>query len=219
MRATTSHWVIAIYDRAIKLRPDYSWGFERRGDAFAKKGDTRARSRSNSATRLDPRNRSAFVSRGVIFAKSGDHDRAIQGSQSGVTELDPKNGIAFGWRASSYEQKGIPTVRFATSTRQSGSILRMMSAFTNAAASTLRKANTTTPLSISMNSSCGIQKLTTRLRRAELRIIAKAISPRRCRTMIGPSSSSRGLTVCSSCIAAPPSPRWGRISRPRHPGL
>ena len=27
--------VLAVYDRAIKLRPDYSWGYERRGDAFA----------------------------------------------------------------------------------------------------------------------------------------------------------------------------------------
>jgi hypothetical protein len=31
--------VLAMYDRAIKLRPDYSWGFERRGDEFARKGD------------------------------------------------------------------------------------------------------------------------------------------------------------------------------------
>jgi tetratricopeptide (TPR) repeat protein len=98
--------VVAIYDRAIKLRPDYSWGFERRGDVFARKGDyARAIEEYNSATRLDPRNRSAFVSRGIIFAKSGDHDRAIQDYDQAI-RLNPKNGIAFGWRASSYEQKG-----------------------------------------------------------------------------------------------------------------
>lgn len=98
--------VLAVYDRAIKLRPDYSWGFERRGDAFVQKGDyARAIEEYNSATRSDRKNRSAFVSRGKIYAKNGDHDRAIQDYDQAI-RLNPKNASAFTWRASSYAQKG-----------------------------------------------------------------------------------------------------------------
>jgi tetratricopeptide (TPR) repeat protein len=98
--------VLAVYDRAIKLRPDYSWGYERRGDAFAHKGDlARAIEEYTTAIRFDPRNRSAFVSRGIIYANNGDHDRAIQDYDQAI-RLNPKNTIAFFWRASSYQQKG-----------------------------------------------------------------------------------------------------------------
>jgi tetratricopeptide (TPR) repeat protein len=98
--------VLAVYDRAIKLRPDYSWGYERRGDAFVQKGDlARAIEEYNSATRFDPRNRSAFVSRGIIYARNGDHDRAIQDYDQAI-RLNPKHPIAFVWRAASYRQKG-----------------------------------------------------------------------------------------------------------------
>jgi tetratricopeptide (TPR) repeat protein len=98
--------VLAVYDRAIKLRPDYSWGYERLGDAFAHTGDlARAIEEYTTAIRFDPRNRSAFVSRGIIYANNGDHDRAIQDYDQAI-RLNPKNTIAFFWRASSYQQKG-----------------------------------------------------------------------------------------------------------------
>jgi tetratricopeptide (TPR) repeat protein len=98
--------VLAVYDRAIKLRPDYSWGYERRGDAFAHKDDlARAIEEYTTAIRFDPRNRSAFVSRGIIYARNGDHDRAIQDYDQAI-RLNPKNPIAFTWRASSFQQKG-----------------------------------------------------------------------------------------------------------------
>jgi tetratricopeptide (TPR) repeat protein len=98
--------VLAMYDRGIKLRPDYSWGYERRGDAYAAQGDdARAIAEYDIATRLDPRNRSAFVSRGIVYAKQGDHDRAIHDYDRAV-ELNPKNASAFQWRAASYEKKG-----------------------------------------------------------------------------------------------------------------
>jgi tetratricopeptide (TPR) repeat protein len=98
--------VLAVYDRAIKLRPDYSWGYERRGEAFAQKGDlARAIAEYTTAIRFDPKNRSAFVSRGIIYAKNGDHDRAIQDYDQAI-RLNPKHATAFTWRASSYQQKG-----------------------------------------------------------------------------------------------------------------
>jgi tetratricopeptide (TPR) repeat protein len=98
--------VLAVYDRAIKLRPDYSWGYERRGEAFAQKGAyTRATEEYTTAIRFDPKNRSALVSRGMIYAKDGDHDRAIQDYDQAI-RLNPKNAVAFIWRASSYGQKG-----------------------------------------------------------------------------------------------------------------
>jgi tetratricopeptide (TPR) repeat protein len=98
--------VLAVYDRAIKLRPDYSWGYERRGDAFAQKGDyARAIEEYSTATRFDPRNRSALVARGNIYAKNGDHDRAIQDYDQAI-RLNPKHADAFIQRASSYQQKG-----------------------------------------------------------------------------------------------------------------
>src|SRR5262245_36834505 len=100
--------VLAVYDRAIKLRPDYSWGYERRGEAFAQKGDVaRAIEEYTTAIRFDPRNRAAFVSRGIIYANNGDHGRAIQDYDQAI-RLNPKNPIAFTWRAFSYHQKGDP---------------------------------------------------------------------------------------------------------------
>ena len=98
--------VLAIYDRAIKLRPDYSWGYERRGDAFAQKGNVaRAIEEYTTATRFDPRNRSAFVSRGILYATNGDPDRAIQDFDQ-ATRLNPNHPLAFAWRAAIYRQKG-----------------------------------------------------------------------------------------------------------------
>jgi tetratricopeptide (TPR) repeat protein len=97
---------LAMYDRGIQLRPDYSWGYERRGDAYAERGDdARAIAEYDIATRLDPRDRSAFVSRGIVYAKQGDHDRAIRDYDQAI-ELNPKNASAFQWRAASYEKKG-----------------------------------------------------------------------------------------------------------------
>jgi tetratricopeptide (TPR) repeat protein len=98
--------VLAVYDRAIKLRPDYSWGYERRGDAFAQKGDVaRAIEEYTTATRFDPRNRSAVVSRGILYATNGDPDRAIQDFDQ-ATRLNPKHPLAFTWRAAIYRQRG-----------------------------------------------------------------------------------------------------------------
>ncbi|HYY36648.1 MAG TPA: tetratricopeptide repeat protein [Xanthobacteraceae bacterium] len=98
--------VLVAYDRAIKLRPDYSWGYERRGDAFVEKGDlARAIAEYTSAIRFDPKNRSAFVARGTIYARNGDHDRAIKDYDQAI-RLNPKHPIAFTWRASSYALKG-----------------------------------------------------------------------------------------------------------------
>src|SRR5262249_54064074 len=94
--------VLAVYDRAIKLRPDYSWGYERGGDAFAKKGDVaRAIEEYTTATQFDPRNRSAFVSRGILYANNGDQDRVIQDFDQ-ATRLNPNHALAFAWRGALY---------------------------------------------------------------------------------------------------------------------
>jgi tetratricopeptide (TPR) repeat protein len=110
--------VLAGYDRAIKLRP---WGYERRGDAFAQKGDVaRAIEEYTTATRFDPRNRSAFLSRGILYANNGDHDRAIQDFDQ-ATRLNPNHALAFAWRAASYREKG----DFDRSTRDLNEALRI----------------------------------------------------------------------------------------------
>ena len=99
-------FIVVNPDGRGRRLPDYSWGYERRGDAFAQKGDVaRAIEEYTTATRFDPRNRSAFVSRGILYATNGDPDRAIQDFDQ-ATRLNPNHALAFTWRAAIYLQKG-----------------------------------------------------------------------------------------------------------------
>ena len=97
---------IALYSKAIKLKPDYAAAFNNRGNAYNAKGDyDRAIRDYDQAIRLDPDYAVAFNNRGLTYTDKGDYDRAITDYDEAI-QLRPDYAKAFNNRGNAYYAKG-----------------------------------------------------------------------------------------------------------------
>ena len=70
--------VIADYDHALALNPEYAYAYNNRGTAYYKKGEyDRAIADLERAIELDPNNPITYANRGRVYQDNGDYDRAL----------------------------------------------------------------------------------------------------------------------------------------------
>ena len=109
---TTGHQgdkAIADFSEAIRLKPDFVFAFNNRGNAYYGKGQfDRAIEDYDEAIRLKPDFAEAFRNRGNVYRKKGQFDRAIEDYDMAI-HLKPDDGRVFANRGLAYEKKGKPT--------------------------------------------------------------------------------------------------------------
>lgn len=98
---------IVDYTKVIELDPAYVDAYLNRGSLlFSEKQRTQdALADFSAAIGLDNRNADAYYNRGVIYASSGEHERAL-GDFTIAYLLDPRNSDAYFAKARVYEQQG-----------------------------------------------------------------------------------------------------------------
>jgi serine protease Do len=97
---------IADLDRAIEIKPDYSWALTSRGEIYRHKGDyDRAIVDLDKAIGIDPKYAWTWVVRGEAYRQKGDYDRAIA-DLSEALKIDPEYTYAYSSRGEAYRQKG-----------------------------------------------------------------------------------------------------------------
>jgi tetratricopeptide (TPR) repeat protein len=91
---------------ALRLRPEWAYGFVRRGNVQCRKKDYEKAIRDYSeAIRLDPRDADALILRGLVYAEETKaYDKAIN-DFSAVIRFDPKNAKAVNYRGRAYDSK------------------------------------------------------------------------------------------------------------------
>ena len=95
--------------RAIRLKPDFVFAFNNRGNAYYAKGQfDRAIKDYDEAIRLKPDLAEAFSNRGNVYRKKGQFDRAIEDYDKAI-HLKPEDGQVFANRGLAYEKKGDPS--------------------------------------------------------------------------------------------------------------
>ncbi|MBW4626958.1 MAG: tetratricopeptide repeat protein [Brasilonema octagenarum HA4186-MV1] len=94
--------LLADYNQAIKLDPNYAQAYYSRGVFyFSKKDYDRAIADFNKAIQLDPHYAQAYNNRGIYYANQKDYDRAIADFNQAI-KLDPNYTQAYNNRGNSY---------------------------------------------------------------------------------------------------------------------
>ena len=103
---TDNERAVALYSKAIKLRPDLGLYFLERGNAYNKLGDyDRAIRDFGQAIRLVPDYALAYHNRSYAYGSLGDYDRAIRDSDQAI-RIYPGYAKAFFNRGGAYYAKG-----------------------------------------------------------------------------------------------------------------
>jgi len=98
--------VIADYDQAIALRPDFAEAYNNRGNAYVDQGKLdHAIADYDQAIALEPDYALAYYNRGVIYADKGDLAHAIADYDHAIT-LKPDFAAAYSNRGVIYADKG-----------------------------------------------------------------------------------------------------------------
>jgi tetratricopeptide (TPR) repeat protein len=89
-------------NRAVELKPDYTWAYNLRGSAYAGLKDyTRAIADYDRAIELDPKNAYTYYNRGLVYRRLKDYARAIADCDRAI-ELDPIYAVAYSNRGLAY---------------------------------------------------------------------------------------------------------------------
>jgi tetratricopeptide (TPR) repeat protein len=104
--ATDDDERLRFYNEAIRLKPDYAYAFNNRGNARRDKGDVDGALQDfNEAIQVDPGNAYAFNNRGNARRDKGDVDGALRDFNEAI-RLDPGNANAFNNRGNARRDKG-----------------------------------------------------------------------------------------------------------------
>ena len=97
---------IEYYNRAIKLKPDFTEAYNNRGVAYGSKGDFDHEIQDyTKAIELNPNDAEAYYNRGVAYGNRDDFDQAIQEYNKAI-DLKPDYAGAYNNRGIAYDNKG-----------------------------------------------------------------------------------------------------------------
>ena len=93
---------IPLLTRAVRLKPDYTWAYNLRGNAYSNLKDyARAIADYDDAIQLDPNLAMAYNNRGLAYYALKDYARAIADYEHAI-QLDPKYAMAYYNRGNAY---------------------------------------------------------------------------------------------------------------------
>ena len=97
---------IKLYNEAIELKPDWSWPYNNRGNAYEDlKQYERAIQDYDKAIEINPNLAEAYNNRGIAYDNLGQYERAISDYNKAI-ELNPNYAAAYNNRAYCYQELG-----------------------------------------------------------------------------------------------------------------
>ena len=93
---------VALFNKVIKLAPDFGEAYIQRGTSYIKKADyAKAILDCNKAIALNPKSSRAYSLRGIYYSTTRNFCLAVSDFDKAIT-LDPKQAITYQFRASVY---------------------------------------------------------------------------------------------------------------------